>query len=62
MRIKMGKTDVVGAVASLRAGLSRNSSIPVKAKIFISPRKRRNLLWGPPTLSFSRFRESTADL
>jgi len=60
MHIKMGNTDVFGAVASLRAGLSRDSSVPVRAMIFISPRKRRDLLWGPPTLLFNGFRESGA--
>jgi hypothetical protein len=60
VQIKMGNTDVVGAVASLRSEVSRNSSIPDRAKIFVSPRKRRDLLWGPPTLLFSGLRESTA--
>jgi hypothetical protein len=60
VQIKMGNTGVVGAVVSLRAGLSRNSSIPVRAKIFISPQNRLDLLWGPPTLLFSGFQESTA--
>jgi hypothetical protein len=60
VQMKMGNTDVVGAVVSLRAGLSKNGSIPVSAKICTSPQNRRYLPWGPATLLLGGFRKSTA--